>query len=112
VTGVLEIANEFHLFRVDGDHRLVLGQGRLDRRVDESELTVAVGIVGAFLGLAIGLQTELLRLQQFADDRMADFVPELVQFGGQTTQALARPAQRRHRIAARVGLDKRVQIMA
>jgi hypothetical protein len=38
-------------------------------------------------------------------------VPELVQFGGQAAQAPARPAQRRHRIAARVGLDKRVQIV-
>jgi hypothetical protein len=70
--------------------------------------SVAVWIIGAFLGLTIGLQTELLRLQQFADDRMADFVPELVQFGGRAAQALARPAQRRHRIAARVRLDKRV----
>ena len=66
-----------------GNRRLVLSQGRLDGHVDGAELSVAVGIVGAFLGLAIGLQTELLRLQQFADDRMANLVSELVQFGGQ-----------------------------
>jgi hypothetical protein len=42
---------------------------------------------------------------------MADLVPVLVRLGGQATQALACPAQRRHRIAARVRLDKRVQIV-
>jgi hypothetical protein len=68
---VLEIAHEFLLLRVDGNHRLVLGQGCLDRRVDEAELSVAVGIVGAVRGLAIGSQTELLRLQQFADDPLS-----------------------------------------
>ncbi len=58
-TGVLEIADELLLLRIDGDHRLVLGQGGLDRRVDETELSVAVGIVGAFLGLAIGSHGEI-----------------------------------------------------
>ena len=42
---------------------------------------------------------------------MADLVPEFVEFGRQPAQALARPAQRRHGIAARLGLDQRVQII-
>jgi hypothetical protein len=42
-------------FRVDGDHRLVLRHGRRNRLVDKAELGVAVGIVGAFARLAIGL---------------------------------------------------------
>ncbi len=71
----------------------------------------AIGIVGAVARLAIGLQAELLLLQQLADNRGADLAPEVVEFGGQPAQALARPAQRRHRIAARVGLDQRVQIV-
>ena len=37
--------------------------------------------------------------------------PSLSKFSRQPAQALARPAQRRHRIAARVGLDQPVQIV-
>jgi len=109
--GVLEVADQFFLLRVDADHRLVLYQGGLNRIVDELELGVAVWIVGALAGLAIGLQAELLPLQQFANDRVADLVAELFQFGGQPAQALAGPAQRRHWIAARARLDERVQIL-
>jgi hypothetical protein len=43
--------------------------------------------------------------------RVADLVSELAQFLGQTAQTLASPAQRRHRIAARVGLDQGVQVV-
>ena len=80
--GVLEIADQFLLLRVDRYGRLVLGHRRLDRVVDDPELRVAVGIVGAFAGLAIGLQAELLLLQQLADNRVADLVPEFFEFGG------------------------------
>src|SRR6202142_1001654 len=109
--GVLEIADQFLLLGIDGDRWLVLGHGRLDRVVDDVELRVAVGIVSALARLAVGLQAELLLLQQLADNRMADLVPELVGFSRQPAQAPARPAQRRHRIAARVGLVPRVQII-
>src|SRR5271166_5441423 len=91
--GVLEIADQFLLLRIDGYGRLVLGHRRLDRVVNHPELRVAVGVVGALAGLAIGLQAELLLLQQLADNRVADFVPEFFEFGGQPAQTLARPAQ-------------------
>ncbi len=110
-TGVLEIADQFLLLRVHGDHRLVLGQGRLNRVVDEMELGVAVGIVGALERLAIGLQGELLFLQQFANHRVADLVAELFQFSRKSAQALTGPAQRRHRIASRTGLDQPIQVL-
>ncbi len=38
--GVLESAHEFLVLRVDGEHRLVLGQAHPDRLVDEAELSV------------------------------------------------------------------------
>ena len=50
-------------------------------------------------------------LGTFTDTAMADLVPEFVEFSRQPAQALARPTQRRHRIAARLGLDQRVQIV-
>ena len=46
---------------------------------------------------------------QLSKISVADLVPELAQFVRKAAQALARPAQRRHRIAARIGLDQRVQ---
>jgi hypothetical protein len=109
--GVLEIADQFLLLRIDRNSRLVLGHGRLEGLVDEAELRVAVGVVGAFAGLAVGLQAELLFLQQLTDDRVADLVPEIAEFVREPAQALAGPTQRRHRIAARVGFDQRVQIV-
>ena len=75
-------AAEFLLLRVHRNHRLVLGQGRLNRVVDEVELGIAAGIVGAFPCLAIGLQAELLLFQQLANDSVADLVAEPLQFGG------------------------------
>ena len=81
--GVLEIADQFLLLRIDRNSRLVLGL------VDEAELRVAVGVGGAFAGLAAGMQTELLFLQQLADHRVADLVPEIAAFIRETAQALA-----------------------
>src|SRR5208282_3899213 len=78
---------------------------------DDPELRVPVGIVGALARLAVGLQAELLLLKQFANHRVADLVPKLAQFVRKAAQALAGPAQRRHRIAARVGLDQCVQVV-
>src|SRR6202041_188305 len=109
--GVLEISDQLLLLRIDRNSRLVLGHRRLYGLVDEAKLRVAVGVVGAFAGLAFGLQAELLFLQQLADDRVADLVPEIAEFIRESAQALAGPAQRRHRIAARVGFDQCVQIV-
>ena len=60
-------------------------------------------------GYRLYSEKELLRLQQFADDGMADFVPEFVQFKGQATQALACPSQRRLRITASDRFDQSLQ---
>ena len=44
--GLLAAADQFLLLSVDGDRRLVLGHGCLDRVVDDAALRVPVGIVG------------------------------------------------------------------
>jgi hypothetical protein len=64
----------------------------------------------ALAGLAVGLQAELLRLQQLAHHGMTDLVPTPVQRGREMAQALAGPAQGRHRIAPLIRLDQRQQI--
>src|SRR4051812_49476458 len=107
---ILEIADEFFLLRIHRDHRLARGQGRPDALVETGELRVAIGMSIALAGLAIALQTELLPMQQRADQRAPDTVALGNQRPRQLRQALARPTQRRHRIAARVRLDQRQQI--
>jgi hypothetical protein len=66
-------------------------------------------MIASLTGLAVALKAELLPLEQFADDSTADPVPARRQFRCQPPQALACPAQRRHRIAPFAGLDQRHQ---
>ena len=63
-TGVLEVSDEFLLLRIDRDHRFARGQRRDHGVVDVNELRIAIGMAVAFPGLAIGLQAELLLVQQ------------------------------------------------
>ena len=50
---VAVFAHELLFLRVDRDYRCASGLIRLDPVVDELELRVAVGVVGAFEGLAV-----------------------------------------------------------
>ena len=61
--------------------------------------------------LAIGLQTVAKPVQEFADERAPDLVPHIAQALAEVAQALAGPEQWRLRIAARIGLDERAQIL-
>ena len=67
---VLEVADQLLLLRVDRNDRAPLGQRLFRRLVDDGELGVPVGVVGAFLGLAVGVQAEPLRLQKLAHGPM------------------------------------------
>ena len=109
-TGVLEVSDEFLLLRIDRDHRFARGQRRGHGVVDVNELRIAVGMAVAFPSLAIGLQAELLLMQQLANHRAADPVAFRRQSRRQLRQAFAGPAQRGHRIAARTRIDQRQQV--
>jgi hypothetical protein len=74
------------------------------------ELGVAIRVRVAFARLAIGLQAELLSVQQVTDSGASDLVAHGHQRARQLRQTFAGPAQRRHRIAARVRLHHRQQI--
>src|SRR3954449_6997488 len=65
---VPEVADQFLLLRVYRDHRLLLGQRRGNALADVGELRIAIRVAATLPGLAVGLQTELLLLQQFADN--------------------------------------------
>src|SRR5215210_858068 len=77
------------LLCVHRDHRLLLGQRRGNALADVGELRIAIRVAAALSGLAVGLQAELLLLQQFADNRVADPVATRRQFPRQPPQALA-----------------------
>ena len=67
-------------------------QGLGHALIDMLELRIAVRMVAALAGLAVGLQTEVLLRQQFSHHRMADGMALRTQFRGQTAQAFAGPA--------------------
>jgi len=90
---VLEIAHQFLLLRIDRDDRLARCQERLGLGVDIAKLRVAIDVVAAFPGLAVGLQAIAHAAQQAADDRRANPVPFLCQLLREGTQAAGCPQQ-------------------
>src|ERR1700723_2374830 len=70
--GVLEISDQLLLLRIDRNSRLVLGHRAEYGLAEDPKLRVAVGVVEKFAGLAVGLQAELVFLQQLVVDRVAD----------------------------------------
>src|SRR5215203_1268797 len=110
-TAVPEVADPFLLLCVHRDHRLLLGQRRGNALADVGERRIAIRVAAALPGLAVGLQAELLLLQQFADNRVADPVATRRHFPRQPPQALAGPAQRRHRIAPLARRHQREQVV-
>ena len=89
--------------------RLTGGLERLHLGVDVLELGVAVGMVGAFARLGIGLQAEAQALQQAADQFLAGGESPLRQRRGQMALALAHPPQGGLGIAADRRFDQLVQ---
>ena len=75
------------------------------------ELRIAVRMTVALAGLAVGLQAELLLMQQFANHGTADPMALCHQGQRQLRQNLAGLAQRRHRIAALARVHQRQPIV-
>src|SRR3954464_11124511 len=105
---VLEIAAQFLLLGVAENHRI---PNRLVLRrpaSDLGELGVPVRMVAAFPGLAGRLETVAKVRQKVTDTPLADLVALLGQFLRKPRRALARPAQRRLRIAS--GLNQGIKV--
>src|ERR1035437_6416725 len=67
-------------------------------------------MLAAFSCLACRLQAEVHLTEQVADRSLADFVAFCLEFDSQTVCALAGPAQWRHGVPARRGLDQGVEV--
>ena len=109
---VLEVADQLLLLRVDGDDRLPFGLRRHDLRVDVLELRVAIGMLRAFVRLAIVLAREAELHQLLAHRVGADRMAHLRQRRGELVHALRHPDQRAHGIAERRRLDEALQARA
>src|SRR6185295_11566237 len=103
---VLEVAHQLLFLRVDRDRRLASGECGLHLGVDVFELRIAVGMLRALAGLAVGLTAVVQRAQQQADQLLAHREALLVQRRDDVALAAADPAQRRLRIAADRALDQ------
>src|SRR6266403_2316087 len=106
---ILEISQQFLLFRVDRHHRLAAFLYPPDLLADVFKLGVAVGVVFAFAGLAVSLQTVTRRIEQAGYRAVADRMVLAGKFLGQLPRALASPAQRCLRMAARHRIHQSVQ---
>ena len=108
---VFVISDQLLLLSINGDHRLI---GRLEGYrllVDMLELAVTVGMMAAFLGLAVDLPTVFQLDQQLGDAAGADLVPHRAQSCRKLGVALRHPQQRPRRITHRCRLDQPAQIL-
>src|SRR6478672_7282846 len=74
------------------------------------ELSIPIRVAVAFARLAIGLKAVAHIIEQLADQRAADLMTLRLKLLRQPAHALARPEQRRLRIAARGRLNQRAEI--
>src|SRR5208337_599343 len=79
--------------------------------VDIFELSVAIGMFAAFLGLAVEMAAIFQFLQQFGNGRGAHLVTHRPKRPRQLVVALGDPSQRPHRIAHRRGLEQSLQVL-
>ena len=75
------------------------------------ELGVAVGVVLALLGLAVGLEVIAPFRQQAGHCLVAHNMPHRAESFGEVTCTLAGPQQGRHRIAAGGGIDEPLEVL-
>src|SRR5712692_4178529 len=106
---VLVIPDQLLLLRVHGDDRSAPGQRPADLIIDVLELRVAVGMIRAFLGLPVPLEAVVHRAQKLRHLLMADRMVLAREFRRERPRALARPAQRGLRVAARQWLHQGFQ---
>jgi hypothetical protein len=108
---VLVITDQFLLIGIDGDHRLIGGEKCVGLGVDVFELRVAIGVLRALTNLGVGLQAVAKLSQQSAHTGFAHGMPHMLQGLRQFRRALARPAQRRFRVASRQRINQRLEVL-
>ena len=95
--------------RVDRDHRRPTAWNAFTVALNMLELSVAVGVVGTFTRLAVGLQSEVEALQQAADQLLTGDEAPLGQRRGEMALAQADSPQRSPRVTADRRLHQLIQ---
>src|ERR1039457_1369670 len=106
---VLEVAYQFFLLRIYGNHRLTVRLKFPDLAADMLKLRIPIRVRRSFQRLAIGLQAVVHRMQKVRHHAMARVVPRALEFGGQLPHALASPPQGRLRTPASYRLTHALQ---
>ena len=109
VPAILEIPDQFLLFRVHGDGRLAAILEPLHQGIDVLELCIAVWMRRAFSCFSVALQAVASSVQQGGHRAGTHRMLLFRQFVGQTPCALARPTQRRLGVAASRRFDQALQ---
>src|SRR4051794_35742540 len=104
--GILVVADQLFLLRIDRDHRLIVGLEGQDLGIDVLELGITVRMVAAFVGLEVTLAIEAKTAQQAADRVGGDLMPHRAQRRRQLFRTLRDPQQRSLRIPQRRRLDQ------
>src|SRR5512132_3198851 len=108
--GVLEVAHQFFLLRVDRDDWLAPVLKVPHPCSDVLKLGVAIRMLGAFARLASALQAVTGRVEQLTHQLRTDLVPLGLQLHSETPDAFAGPAQGRLRVASGGRLDEGLQV--
>jgi hypothetical protein len=106
---VLEIPEDFLLFGIDRNRRVVPILETSHLVVDVLKLSVAVRVLRSFTRFAVTLQAVIGRVQQPSHRRIADRMALIGQFAGQGPRALAGPAQWRFGITARDRINQSLE---
>ena len=103
------LADLLLLLGIHADHRVPRCQVGPRLLADVAELAVPVRVLRPLQGLGVALQAEPLSLQQLVHRIRGHRVPGRSQLPGQRPDRLARPPQRRLRVAPLLGLHQREQ---
>ncbi len=106
---ILEIPDQFLLFRIHRDRRLTTVEEPRHLGAEVLELRVSVGMRGPFARLAVALQAVPRLVEQGRHGAVAHRMRLPGQFLGQRARALDRPSQRRLGIAPRGRFHQAVQ---
>jgi len=109
LAAVLKIPDELLFLRIDRNRWLTGRQRSLHCDIDVFELRIAIGMLTALAGLAVGLTAEAQLAQHLADELLAHLKTLDSQRRSNIPLAPAYPAQRRLRIAANRTLNETLE---
>jgi len=110
LTIVLKATNQFFLLGVNRNDRFPFSQSICNLFIYVDKLSIPVRVPSSFKGFLVSLQAISKLYQQLPYMGMADFMSHFTKFIGQSAQTLARPAERRFRIATSDRVNQKLKV--